>query len=173
MEVFAHYLRLAFIAAIIMLFIAGIMYLAIKQKSRKRDDKTEVAGRLHFYKMIVIASAVFIPLYLIAYFVYLKDVPVLKYTTDAQFESAYLKNFNNNALSDSTRNLFYDQSMDYLRNRHHDKIFFDDFAFDKTDSIELSFILYYIEHPDVSDSTKLRLRNEVQTTSDVKKYLTN
>ena len=171
MEVLAHYLRLAFIAAIIMLFIAGIMYLAIKQKSRKRNDKTEVAGRLHFYKMIVIASAVFIPLYLIAYFVYLKDVPVLKYTTDAQFESAYLKNFNNNTLNDSTRNLFYDQSMDYLRNRHHDKIFFDDFAFDKTDSIELSFILYYIEHPGLNDSTKLDLRNKVQTVQDVEKIL--
>jgi len=173
MEVLAHYLRLAFIAAIVMLFIAGVMYLAIKQKSRKKNDETEVVGRLRFYKMIVIASAVFIPLYIIAYVVYLKDVPVLKYTTNAQFESAYLKNFNSNTLNDSTRNLFYDQSMDYLRNRHHDKIFFNDFAFDKTDSIELSFILYYIEHPELNDSAKLELRNKVQTTNDIKEYLTD
>jgi len=171
MEVLAHYLRLAFIAAIVMLLIAGTMFLAIRYKNRKKNNESEIAGRLHFYKMLVIASVVFIPLYLISYFIFLKDVPVLKYTTDAQFESAYLKNFNNNTLKDSTRNLFYDQSMNYLKNRHHDKIFFDDFAFDKADSIELSFIIYYIEHPNLSDSAKLVLRNKVKTTGDLKKYL--
>ena len=61
--------------------------------------------------------------------------------------------------------------MIYLKNRHHDKIFFDDFAFDKADSIELSFIIYYIKHPDVNDSVKLELRNNIKTTSDIEKYM--
>ncbi|HCB62576.1 MAG TPA: hypothetical protein DHV29_09425 [Bacteroidales bacterium] len=171
MEVLAHYLRLGFIAAIVMLLIAGIMFLAIRHKNRNKNNEAEISGRLRFYKMIVIAAAVYIPLYLLAYAVYFKNVPVLKYTTDAQFESAYLKNFRNHNLKDSTRNLFYDQSMIYLKNRHHDKIFFDDFAFDKADSIELSFIIYYIKHPDVNDSVKLELRNNIKTTSDIEKYM--
>jgi len=174
MEAIAHYLRLAFLSAVVILPIAAVMFLAIRTKSRKNPGNQTFASRLQFYKALMIISGAFIPIYFLIYSLFLRDIPYLKYDSDKQFVSEQLKPFMNHKMpNDSAEAEFQKQSLLYLKTRYQDNIYFSNFKFDKADSIELNFIMHYIRHPELNDSAKLELRNKVQTTNDIKEYLTD
>lgn len=173
MEVFAHYFSLAFLAIAMFLPIAAILFLSAKASLRKDPNNRAMQNRIHFSKKLMIFSGAFIVIYFIVYYLFLQDVPSLKYKTDSEFANGELAPFMQHELpNDSCEIAFQTQALQFLKTRHQDKIYFSNFKFDKADSIELSFILYYIEHPKLSDSAKLVLRNKVKSTGDLKKYLT-
>ncbi|MPM15282.1 hypothetical protein SDC9_61650 [bioreactor metagenome] len=174
MEIFAHYFRILSLAVIIMLPVAATMFLTYRAKKRRNTASPRDCGRLVFFRKLMIISAVAVPVFIFVNVVFLSDVPFLIYGSDDQFASERLKPFMNHKLpNDSTEALFQTQSVQYLKARHHDRIYYSDFVFDAKDSIEISLILYYIRHPELNDSSKADLRSNVKTTDDIGKYLTD
>jgi len=162
MEIFAHYFRLAFLAALIILPVAAAMFLAIKTKIKKNPDDKTLAPRLKFYKSLMMISGIFIPIYFFIYSLFLQGVPYLKYQTDKQFINEQLKPFMNDKLpNDSAKSQFEKEAMHYLKEKHKDTIYLSNFKYNKADSVELNCLIHYINNPNLTDSAKSAFRDSL------------
>lgn len=170
MENLAQYFRLVFYSTIIILPIVVIIYFLVKKNIFNVEDEQKKTNIINTIKKLFVFSLIVIPTFLI-----------LKVTSPSLFHKRIFNNneafintnfdFWDNKITDSLKIIYINKSFDFLYNRYGEKIYYDDFKFDKYDTIEQKLCLYFLLNPDLTDSMKLELRNKIVTTQDLDKYL--
>jgi len=171
MEEYLAQFRLIFFTGLASLIIGTVMYLLIKKNIIKAEDDSKKAYQINFTKKLILISSIIVIGYLILSLFY-DTKPINKiYKSPSDFIKTRVMNFNNNQLPDSSRRIYFDKSLQYFENRHGEKILYDNFKFDKFDTIEMTLNIYFLEKPEIGDSGRIELRSKIRTTQDLKTYL--
>ncbi len=163
--------RSFFYTGIFSLIIGTVMYLVFKKNIIKAEDDKGKTNQLNFTKKIILISSIIVIGYLILSLFY-DTKPIHKiHKSSSEFIKTRVLNFNNNHLQDSNRRIYFDKSLQYFENRYGEKILYNNFKFDKYDTIEMTLNIYFLENPEIGDSARIELRNKISTTQDLKTYL--
>jgi len=166
-----EYFRLIFISAIICLPAGTILYFLLKKDLIKQPDVVKRSRLINFSKKLIIFSIIIIPSYLLLKFASPITFDKRLYHDKEEYINACINDAKKSNLPDSIKLSYINKSYDYLYNKYGDKIYYADFKYDIHDSIELSLCLYFLTNPNLTDSAKRSIHNELKTKNDLNKFL--
>jgi hypothetical protein len=148
--------------------LSAILLLLVKLKVIYKANNEGRERIIAFYKKILIFGIILLP---VSYWVKSNSKSSSRkrlYYTKNQYINDCFSDMGKAPYADSVKAKYIYSSYDYLHSKYGDSIYYSDFKLKELDKIDLGLILYFANHPKLTDSAKVDIRSHIKSFEDLR-----